>query len=67
MSISGMGRMERVGINDKEEPNGIKRHLLLHGRSQYDINEIDCIKLFNAVHSISVITDIANKEQKEVD
>lgn len=48
---------------DQEEPDGIKRHWFLHGRSEFDIDETDCIKLFNAVHSIAMIVDIEYKNK----
>ena len=38
-----------------EEPSFINRHWLLHGRSSYDIEEIDCLRLLNAVSSICMI------------
>lgn len=38
-----------------KEPSFINRHWLLHGRSAYDIEEIDCLRLFNAVASICMI------------
>lgn len=39
----------------KDEPGFINRHWLLHGRSAYKIEELDCLRLFNAVSSICVI------------
>ena len=48
---------------DSEEPTKIKRHWFIHGRSEYDVNEVDCIKLFNAVHSIAMIVDIEYKNK----
>lgn len=44
-----------------DEPSFINRHWLLHGRSAYEIDEIDCLRLFNAVSSICVI---AKSEKK---
>lgn len=41
------------------EPSFINRHWLLHGRSEYNLTEIDCLRLFNAVSSIC---SIVNKE-----
>lgn len=38
-----------------DEPNFINRHWLLHGRSAFEIEEIDCLRLFNAVSSLCVI------------
>lgn len=43
-----------------EEPSFINRHWLLHGRSAYDIEEIDCLRLFNAVSSICMIVKNEN-------
>lgn len=41
------------------EPDAINRHWLLHGRSDFEVEEIECMKLFNAIHSLSMII---NKE-----
>ena len=38
-----------------DEPSFINRHWLLHGRSAYEIDETDCLRLFNAISSICVI------------
>lgn len=46
----------------ENEPEFTNRHWLLHGRSSYEIKEIDCIRLFNAVSSICMI---AKSEQEE--
>ena len=48
-----------------EEPEEINRHWLLHGRSDYDISEIDCIRLINAVRSLCMIYDTDNKCETE--
>lgn len=45
-----------------EEPEEINRHWLLHGRSDFEITELDCLRLFNAVQSLCIII---NKEAKE--
>ena len=45
---------ESSNFNDIEPPN-INRHWLLHGRSSFDVDEVDCIRLFNAIHSLCVI------------
>lgn len=45
----------------EDEPSFINRHWLLHGRSAYEIEEIDCIRLFNAVSSLCVIIKSENK------
>lgn len=41
-------------FNDNE-PEGLNRHWLLHGRSKYDVNEVDCMKLFNAISCICLL------------
>lgn len=41
------------------EPDSINRHWLLHGRSDFEVEEIECMKLFNAIHSLCMII---NKE-----
>ena len=40
-----------------DEPEAINRHWLLHGRSDFDVEEIECMKLFNAVHSLCMVID----------
>lgn len=40
-----------------EEPEGINRHWLLHGRSDFEQDENDCIRLFNAVQSLCMIVN----------
>lgn len=44
-----------------DEPEAINRHWLLHGRSDFEVEEIECMKLFNAVHSLCMVI---NKESK---
>ena len=44
------------------EPTDINRHWLLHGRSDFEIEEMECVRLFNAVHSLCMVI---NKEAKE--
>lgn len=39
-----------------EEPNGINRHWLMHGRSRKVITELDCIKLINFIYGLLHIT-----------
>lgn len=46
---------------DSEEPSFINRHWILHGRSEYNLTEIDCIRLFNAISSICCIVDSEEK------
>lgn len=43
------------------EPDAINRHWLLHGRSDFEVEEIECMKLFNAIHSLCMII---NKESE---
>lgn len=42
---------------DKDEPLNINRHWLLHGRSSYDINIIDCLKIINAIDTFSCLLE----------
>ena len=37
------------------EPNYVNRHWLLHGRSDFEIEEVDCVKIFNAIHSLCMV------------
>ncbi len=43
---------------DKQPPNNINRHWLLHGRYEFPLCKTDCLKLFNAVNTLSCISDI---------
>ena len=43
------------------EPANINRHWLLHGRSSFDVDKVDCIRLFNAIHSLCVIKNNTTK------
>lgn len=47
-----------------DEPAAVNRHWLLHGRSDYQIDELDCIRLFNAVESLCMIINAENKGSK---
>lgn len=47
---------------DDSEPNSINRHWLLHGRSSFEIDDLDCIRLFNAVDSLSIILNKRDSE-----
>lgn len=47
---------------NSEEPSEINRHWLLHGRSDFEIDELDCIRLFNAVSSLCTIYNHETKE-----
>lgn len=40
---------------NSDEPERVNRHWLLHGRSDFEINELDCIRLFNSVDSLCMI------------
>lgn len=40
---------------NSKEPVFINRHWLLHGRSNYNIKEIDCIRLFNAIGTLCIM------------
>lgn len=44
-----------------DEPVEVNRHWLLHGRSDFEIEEIDCLRLFNAVESLCMVV---KKEKK---
>ena len=43
------------------EPDIINRHWLLHGSSDFEVEEIECMKLFNAIHSLCIVI---NKESE---
>lgn len=45
------------------EPDEINRHWLLHGRSDFEIEELDCIRLFNAVQSLCMIVNKQNEDE----
>lgn len=40
---------------NSDEPAEVNRHWLLHGRSDFEIEGIDCLRLFNAVESLCVV------------
>ncbi|ABR48424.1 hypothetical protein Amet_2266 [Alkaliphilus metalliredigens QYMF] len=40
---------------DKNEPDSVNRHWLLHGRSKNEWQECDCIKICNAIHCLVTI------------
>ncbi len=50
---------------NSEEPEEINRHWLLHGRSDYEITELDCIRLFNAVQSLCIVINKKAREGNE--
>lgn len=37
---------------DESEPDRINRHWILHGRSDKQVGEADCLRLFNAIYSL---------------
>ena len=37
------------------EPHFLNRHWLMHGRSSFEINEMDCIRLLNAIGTLCSI------------
>ncbi len=45
-----------------DEPETINRHWLLHGRSDFEIDELDCIRLFNAAESLCMIVKAEAKD-----
>lgn len=49
---------------NSDEPDVINRHWLLHGRSDYEQTEIDCIRLFNAVQSLCMVENQEAKRTK---
>ncbi len=46
---------------DSTEPDSVNRHWLLHGRSDFEIDELDCIRLFNAIESLCIILKVENQ------
>ena len=60
-----IGKLYAKSDFSAEEPEEINRHWLLHGRSEYDISEIDCIRLINAIQSLCMIYDTDNKCETE--
>lgn len=48
------------------EPDVINRHWLLHGRSDYEQTELDCIRLFNAVQSLCMVVNQEAKRNETV-
>lgn len=47
---------------NSDEPAEVNRHWLLHGRSDFEIEEIDCLRLFNAVESLCVVVKKCKNE-----
>ena len=42
----------------------INRHwAIMHGRSDFEIDEMDCIRLFNAVQSLCMIVKVGSKKK----
>lgn len=40
------------------EPSFINRHWILHGRTEYNLTNLDCLRLFNALSTICYIVDM---------
>lgn len=57
---------QKSDFND-DEPDEINRHWLLHGRSDFEQDEIDCIRLFNAVQSLCMIVNQEAKRRETTD
>ena len=49
---------------NQDEPDKVNRHWLLHGRSDFEIEEIDCLRLFNAVETLCMVV---KKESKNAE
>ena len=49
-----------------DEPDEINRHWLLHGRSSFEIDELDCIRLFNAVQSLCMVVNKEDGSKRNV-
>lgn len=47
-----------------DEPAAINRHWLLHGRSDFEVEEIECMKLFNAIHSLCMAINKEFEQEK---
>lgn len=47
----------------QDEPDEVNRHWLLHGRSDFEIEKIDCLRLFNAVESLCMVVKKENQEK----
>lgn len=47
----------------ENEPQGLNRHWLLHGRSEYNVTEVECYKLFNAICTLSVAVNQSKKHR----
>ena len=54
--------VSKKAISLPMKPETINRHWLLHGRSDFEIDEMDCIRLFNAVQSLCMIVKVEAKE-----
>lgn len=48
---------------DKEEPIGLNRHWIAHGRSSRKKTELDCVKLINLIYGMLLINQINNDEE----
>lgn len=46
---------------DKSEPDRLNRHWILHGRSDKQVGEEDCLRLFNAIYSLITMLKYEDK------
>jgi len=46
---------------DKDEPESLNRHWILHGRTDKQLGEADCLRLFNAIYSLTTMMKFADK------
>jgi hypothetical protein len=46
---------------DESEPDRINRHWILHGRTDKQVGEADCLRLFNAIYSLVTMLKYEDK------
>lgn len=46
---------------DESEPDRINRHWILHGRTEKQVGEADCLRLFNAIYSLVTMLKYEDK------
>ncbi|ABO51523.1 hypothetical protein Dred_3020 [Desulforamulus reducens MI-1] len=46
---------------DKDEPDKLNRHWILHGRTDKELGDADCLRLFNAIYSLITMMKYAKK------
>lgn len=46
---------------DKDEPESVNRHWILHGRTDKQLGAADCLRLFNAIYSLTTMMKLADK------